>query len=436
MCLRWAGQTYNRLTVAATQVFISYAHTPADSALATCIAAALGSVGIAVWLDEATLSGGDVLQDAIEKAVAASQHGIFIVSQSWLNREWTQFELELFAKRDPNVVRRIPIFRSSRRDLVIPPPLVKITGFEWFDEEQNVDARLWEVYCAVTDATPGARDEWASRWRALGKKAPVVAKPLATRPDARLRPSLRCDRAIQWNALEQLALERASQIILLPGCVGQAHDHFIERIQRLLRLDPPRSMVTVDWPTRPRRREEFVEALGRALNVAPDHVPNELGERLAYNNLLLLHPCIRARFVDQSLIEYYTAWLPELIERAHGGMHIKCVQPVEWPKDLAGMGQVLSWLGLKGRSVAEGRAEAEGLITKVRDGAPATLRAVRLRDLHDLTRDDLIEFCELMGLAGAQREWLLAQVESRASDTPQETFQALDDFLPDARSMA
>ena len=426
--------------MAHTQVFISYAHTPADTALAACLAGALRSVGIGVWLDEATLSGGDILQDAIEKAVAASQHGIFIVSQSWLNREWTHFELELFAKRDPSVVRRIPIFRSPRRDLTIPPPLIKITGFEWLEDDRQVEARLWEAYCAVTDTPPGARETWAASWGALAKQGPAAPRPVTVRPDARLRPSLKCDRAIQWTAVEQLVIEQASQLILLPGSVGQAHDHFIERIQRLMRLDPPRSMLTLDWPTRPRREDAFLEALGLALGLAagapPAAIASELGERLADNNLLLLHPCIRARFVDQPLVEYYTAWLPALVERAQGAMHVKCVQPVEWPKGQAGVGQVLSWLGLKGRTAAEGRADAEALMTKIKDGAAQVLRAIRLRELTDVTREDLVEFCEVTGLTEPQRRWLLAQLESRCPDCTRETFQALDDFLPDARSIA
>jgi hypothetical protein len=418
------------------QVFISYAHTPADGALAKCAAAALRSLGITVWMDEATLSGGDVLQDAIEKAIAASQHGIFIVSQSWLNREWTQFELELFARRDPNIVRRIPIFRAPRRDLVVPPGLVRVTGFEWFDDDPDTDARLWELYCAVTDAPPGTRDEWPERWRALPKKGPAPPPPFIVNPGARLRPSLSCNRAVQWNTVDELALERASQLILLPGSVGQAHDHFVERIQRLLRLDPPRSMVTVDWPTRPRGRDEFFEALGTALRVAPAGVPAELGERLAFNNLLLLHPCIRARFVDETVVKYYTEWLPEAIEQAHGDMHVKCVQPVEWPRESSGVGQVLSWLRLRGAPGDDGRSAAEQLMTLVKNAARPPLRAVKLRELMDVTEDDLVEFCEIAGLTEAQRTWLLAQVASRQATTPKDIFQALDDFLPDARSIA
>jgi hypothetical protein len=236
--------------------------------------------------------------------------------------------------------------------------------------------------------------------------------------------------------VDELALERASQLILLPGSVGQAHDHFVERIQRLLRLDPPRSMVTVDWPTRPRSRDEFFEALGTALRVSPASVPAELGERLAFNNLLLLHPCIRARFVDEAVVKYYTEWLPEAIEQAHGDMHVKCVQPVEWPRESSGVGQVLSWLRLRGAPGDAGRGAAEQLMSLVKNAVRPPLRAVKLRELTDVTEDDLVEFCEIAGLTEAQRTWLLAQVASRQATTPKDIFQALDDFLPDARSIA
>lgn len=420
--------------MADTQVFISYAHTRADTALAKCVAAALRSVGINVWMDEATLSGGDLLQDAIEKAISASQHGIFLVSQSWLNREWTMFELEQFARRDPNMVRRIPIFRSPRRDLVVPPALVRVTGFQWLEDDADCDARLWEVYCAVTDTAPGASEGWGERWRGLPKKGPAPPRPIVNQPNARLRPSLRCDRAVQWNAIDELALEQSSQLILLPGSVGQAHDHFIERVQRLLRLDPPRSMVTVDWPTRPRSRDEFFESLARAFDVPAGMISAELAERLASNNLLLLHPCIRARFVDQALVMYYTEWLPETIERAHADRHVKCVQPIEFPRESAG-GSLMSWLRLRGPA-QDTKSDAESFMTTLKGSAKPVLRAIRLRELNDLTEEDLHEFCEFSGLNDAQRAWLLAQVASRHATAPKDIFQALDDFLPDARSIA
>ena len=417
-----------------TQVFISYAHTRADTALAKCVAAALRGAGIGVWLDEATLSGGDLLQGAIEKAIAASQHGIFLVSPSWINREWTQFELEQFARRDPNVVRRIPIFRAPRRDLVVPPALVRVTGFEWLEDDQDVDARLWELYCAVTDTPPGPSEAWASQWRGLPKRGPAPPRPIVSTANARLRPSLRCNRAVQWSAVDELAVDQTNELILIPGCVGQAHDHFVERIQRLLRLDPPRSMVTVDWPTRPRSRDEYLEALGRALDVAPASIAGEFAERLAYNNLLLLHPCIRARFADESVVKYYTEWLPDVVEQAHADMKLKCVQPIEFPAESPGR-SLLSWLRV-GTPPMDTRSDADALMTTLRLSTRAALRTIRLRDLADVTHDDLVEFSEFSGLTGTQRAWLLAQIEARHAVLPKDIFQTLDDCLPDARSMA
>lgn len=418
-----------------SQVFISYAHTRADTAVAKCAAEALRSVGIHVWLDEATLSGGDLLQAEIEKAIAASQHGVFLVSQSWLDREWTMFELEQFAKRDPNVVRRIPIFRVARRDLVVPPALIKHTGFHWLEDDPDYDARLWELCCAVTDTAPGPSDAWAAQWRSLPKRGPAPTRPRAADPRARLRPSLRCDRALQWNAIDELALERSHHLILLPGSMGQAHDHFIERVRHLLRLDPPRSMVTIDWPTRPRTRDEFMEALGRALDVPASGIATELGERLAYNNLLLMHPCVRARFVDAALVAYYTDWLPTMLEGVRTGMCVKCVQPIEFPRESAGR-SLLSWLRLGTSPPPETKADADKLMASLKGSAKPLLRAIRLRDLTDLTEDDLNEFCEFSGLNDAQRTWLLTQVAARDATSPKDIFQALDDFLPDARSLA
>lgn len=423
------------LDLADSQVFISYAHTAADTPVAKCVAAALRSVGLRVWLDEQRLSGGDILQKALEEAIAQSSAGVFLVSATWLNRDWTRFELDQFGRLDANIVRRIPIFRAPRRDLTVPPELVRVLGFEWLEDDADADARLWQLYCAVTDTPPGDPVAWGERWRTLPKSGPAPARPVVAAPPARVRPSLRCDRAIQWTAIDEVAIDPNHHLVLLPGTAGQAHDHFVERVQRLLRMDPPRSIITVDWPSRPRSRDEFLEALGRSMGVAPEAVATEFAERLAFSNLLLLHPCIRARFVDPPLISYYTQWLPDAIGRAHGLRHVKCVQPIEFPRESIG-GSVLSWLRLRSTPVQEGRDDAEQLITTLRTSAAPVLHAIRLRDLADITEDDLREFCDLSGLNDTQRQWLLAQIASRDATTPKDIFQAIDDFLPDARSMA
>ena len=63
------------------------------------------------------------------------------------------------------------------------------------------------------------------------------------------------------------ATDGFNDLILIPGVAGQDHDHFVQRIQYLLRMDPPRSMLRVDWPTRPGNREEYLELLARPFRV-------------------------------------------------------------------------------------------------------------------------------------------------------------------------
>ncbi|HEY7286845.1 MAG TPA: toll/interleukin-1 receptor domain-containing protein, partial [Vicinamibacterales bacterium] len=164
------------------KVFISYAHTPGDTPVAQYLAARLRDIGIDTWLDEAKLRGGDLLQPAIEKAIGESNAGLFIISPSWLEREWTAFELDQFDRRDPRVVRRIPILRSNRKELSLPPPLVKMTCIPWLEEDGDGDARFWQIYCALTDTEPGPSAEWTKRGQTVSKSSARIVPPAVARP--------------------------------------------------------------------------------------------------------------------------------------------------------------------------------------------------------------------------------------------------------------
>lgn len=424
------------------QVFISYAHTTADTTLAKFLAASLKSVGVKAWLDETELIAGTPLQARIEKAIAESDYGLFLLSQSWLDSKWTSFELAQFARRDLSVVRLIPIYRVPRRKLVIPPDFVKVLGFHWLDDDPNIDARLWELYCAVTNTEPGPADDWPARWGQVVKKGPATVfegpppRPLRP-PPQRVRQSLYCDRAVQWSAVNDLSLEPSNRLILVPGSVGQDHDHFVQRVQHLLRQDPPRTMVTVDWPTRPRSEGEFLDNLAAALRVDSASLSAEVGRRLTHDNLVLLHPCIRARYVDADLVAYYAKYLPRVLAEAKGAMSIKCVQPIEWPLEPVGVKRLLTLFRVTdGPSAEEGRTQAEELIRRLSTLQAESLPVFRLRDLSPIVPPDLVEFCGVMKLRQKQSDWLLERIEERGAQTPKDIFQAIDDFLPDARSIS
>ena len=265
----------------------------------------------------------------------------------------------------------------------------------------------------------------------------VTAVParLGMPPRPAVRPSLRCDRTPQWTSVDDLATDGFNDLILIPGVAGQDHDHFVQRIQYLLRMDPPRSMLRIDWPTRPGSREEYLELLARPFRVPVTSLAAEIAERLSHENLILLHPCIRARFVDQTLVRYYTEWLPQLIAGRRLGLNLKCVQPIEWPRESRRFDQLLSWMRVRPSIDTDGKLQAEQLIHLVRRAAGPAMRVVRLEDLKDITDEDLDKFCELVDLNGEQRHWLLTRIRMRKPAHAKDVFQAIDDYLPDARSI-
>jgi hypothetical protein len=114
-------------------------------------------------------------------------------------------------------------------------------------------------------------------------------------------------------------------------------------------------------------------------------------------------------------------------------MNLKCVQPIEWPEDSM-WSSVRRWLP-GGAADQDGRAEAEHLMRRCLEGAGPVLRSVRLNELHDLAADDLDEFCQIEGLSAAQREWLMGRIHARNARKPKDVFQAIDDYIPDARSL-
>ncbi len=413
------------------RIFISYSHNDADTPLARYLAVRFRALGIEVWQDESSQPAGESLEDDIEKAIRESDHAIFLVSRLWLASRWSRLELDRFDRRDHARVRRIPVFRLPLEQLMLPVQLIDLKGVTWLENDPHHDARFWEVYCAVTDTDPGPADAWSDRSRALTKAS---VPPPVVQPAGPSLESLQCDRAIQWNGIVNAAPEPSHDVLIVPGAAGQAHDHFSHRIREMLAPMPPRSIVSVHWRKRPVSREEFLSALADDVQVSREGLAREFAERMSDSNLVLLHPCLRARFVDPALVSYYTEWLPALVQEARPRMSLKCVQPVEWPAGEGAVSSVLSWLRLRRSPPGDGKPEAEQFIDRVRRSA-ASVRAIRLQDLADITPADLDEFCQLERLTDSQKAWFLDRISSRSPKNSQEVLNAIDAFLADARSV-
>jgi hypothetical protein len=74
-------------------VFISYASEDKDG-VASPLAHTLRDKGLTVWFDEFEMKIGDSLRRKIDKGLAGSRFGIVILSQYFLKKGWTNYELD------------------------------------------------------------------------------------------------------------------------------------------------------------------------------------------------------------------------------------------------------------------------------------------------------------------------------------------------------
>ncbi len=73
-------------------VFIS--HASEDKPFVRQLAEALEEQGLKVWFDEAVLKLGDSLRRSIDQGLTESKYGIVLLSPSFFQKSWTQFELD------------------------------------------------------------------------------------------------------------------------------------------------------------------------------------------------------------------------------------------------------------------------------------------------------------------------------------------------------
>jgi hypothetical protein len=161
------------------QVFISYAHAPAENAaFVRDLAGRLRVAGFEVWLDEEQIPGAANIREALEKAIEESEIGLFIVTSAWVKRDWTQYEVELFGMRKDS--RRLAVIREEVDLRALGPYLIKLKHVEWKPNEEEWDARFWEIYCGINDLPPGPREFWSRR--ALEVTAASLSKPSGFAP--------------------------------------------------------------------------------------------------------------------------------------------------------------------------------------------------------------------------------------------------------------
>ena len=99
-------------------VFISHSSEDKDSFVRPLVIE-LQQLGIKVWYDEFELKLGDSLRKSIDKGLINSRYGIVVLSKSFFNRNWTQYELNGFVNREMNGFKVIlPIWHNVSKEEV------------------------------------------------------------------------------------------------------------------------------------------------------------------------------------------------------------------------------------------------------------------------------------------------------------------------------
>ena len=93
------------------------------------LAAALFEKGLRVWYDEFELRIGDSLRGKIDSGLASSRFGVVVISPSFFQQYWTQYELDgLIAREMSGEKVLLPVWHRITKDEVLQqaPPLANL----------------------------------------------------------------------------------------------------------------------------------------------------------------------------------------------------------------------------------------------------------------------------------------------------------------------
>jgi len=258
-------------------------------------------------------------------------------------------------------------------------------------------------------------------WESLPDLDTTLVQAIPQRAD---RPSLLCGRAVQWGEVCQVAPAPRHHVLLVHGAEGQDPLHFRARIHTWLTPDPRRSMLEVTWNSRPASGPEFEAALCQALHVNADQLKPTLFNRLAAQNLVLLHDCLTVKIDDDNLVHYYAEWLPRLLKESPHRGRLKCVQPLQWSRGASGS----VWNRLfAGGSPPTGRDRRDvvALLAKLQEKHSDDMPIVEIDELLDITEQELRNFVENSGLTRKQQQALLQQLLA-CPQVPATIFETID----------
>jgi hypothetical protein len=129
--------------------FVSYAHNDAD--FARQVVTWLRKSGLGVWFAEEQLIPGSRFRIGLQQGVRESHHLIAVLTRSYIERPWTQRELDLFDLSADQSDRRILALQLDELDLGALDQTFQVhQRIKWDGRAFNAEA-YWHLYCGLSN---------------------------------------------------------------------------------------------------------------------------------------------------------------------------------------------------------------------------------------------------------------------------------------------
>jgi len=158
-------------------LFISYASE--DEAYAEELSRYLVFLGLRIWFAPLTLKIGDKLLDSINTGLMASEHGVLLLSRSYLAKQWTSYELDVLHRQHIEDQKRLfPLWHGVKKSEVSQwnPGLCGIKALDTRESVASVASKIADVVyqgCPMRGISPCYEDP---QWRFLQGRGELYLK--------------------------------------------------------------------------------------------------------------------------------------------------------------------------------------------------------------------------------------------------------------------
>jgi len=132
--------------------FISYASE--QSSFVSELAGGLKARGLSIWYDEFELRVGEKLLDSINKGLGSSKYGVLIISEDYLQKGWTKYELDILSRQYIEKNKKLfPIWYGISKEK-IEDYCPSLTGIVGLKSEIGIMSIVQKLTAAMSEGMP------------------------------------------------------------------------------------------------------------------------------------------------------------------------------------------------------------------------------------------------------------------------------------------